>query len=111
MIECCRVQCVMGQDQLAKCRVERRVARNGTLQKLNSLAEISFHGAGGSWNQNERFRPAIEIKSDDVRGRALLDRALLGGREPSLQLVGNSFGNLTLDGKDIGQIAVVGLRP
>jgi hypothetical protein len=41
----------------------------------------------------------------------LLDRTFLGGREFRLQLVGDAFGNVALDGEDVGQIAIVGLRP
>jgi hypothetical protein len=41
----------------------------------------------------------------------LLDRILLRGRELRLQLVGDGFGDLALNGEDIGQIAIVSLRP
>ena len=41
----------------------------------------------------------------------MLDCILLGGRERGLQLVGDGFRYFALDGEDIGQIAVVGLRP
>ena len=37
--------------------------------------------------------------------------AFLVRRKLGLQLIGDGFGDLALDGKDIGQIAIVGLRP
>jgi hypothetical protein len=51
------------------------------------------------------------IKGDKISRRSVLYRLLLVRGELRLQLVGNGFGDLALDGEDIGQIAIVSLRP
>src|SRR4029453_16760318 len=61
--------------------------------------------------ENEIIRSAVELKRRYVRGRSLLDRVLLRGRKLRLQLVGDFFGDLALNGEYIGQVTVVCLRP
>ena len=57
------------------------------------------------------FWPGVLIEGDKISRRSVLYRLLLVRGELRLQLVGNGFGDLALDGEDIGHIAIVSLRP
>ena len=60
---------------------------------------------------NESFCSQVEIVGSHVRRGALVHCAFFGWRKFGLKLIGDFFGNLALDGKDIGQIAVILLGP
>src|SRR5438445_7869997 len=91
------VQCVMGtSDQALRCE-ERGIACQGLIEQIDPGMDIRHLHATEANVKNEVLRSAVELKRRYVRGRSLLDRTLLGGREFRLQLVGNAFGNLTLN--------------
>ena len=54
---------------------------------------------------------AVEIKRGHVFRRWLFDLPLFIRRELRLQLVGDRFRDFTLNRKDVGEIAIVSLRP
>ena len=66
-------------------------------------------GKGGS--EDKRLGAAVEIKGGDIGGWRLVNCRLLVRRKFGLQLIGDDFGNLALDGKYVGPIAIVSLRP
>ena len=59
---------------------------------------------------NEFLRTGIEIVGKNVAGGTLFDGRFFAWQQLGLQLVGNGFGDFALNGKNIGQIAIVGLR-
>ena len=61
--------------------------------------------------EKKSLGPGVEIEGGQVGGGRLFDRRFLVRRELGLQLIGDGFGNLALDGKHIGQITIVGLCP
>src|SRR6266404_863659 len=105
------VQCVMGTSDQALRREERGIACEGLIEQIDPGMDIRHLHATEANVKNEIIRSAVELKRRYVRGWSLLDRTLLGGREFCLQLVGNAFGNLTLNGEDVSEIAIVSLRP
>src|SRR6266498_123895 len=60
---------------------------------------------------DEFFCSQVKIVGSEVRGRALAYCSLFLWRKFDLKLVGDFFSNLALDGKDIGQVAVILLSP
>src|SRR4029453_1426195 len=60
---------------------------------------------------DEFFCSQVEIVGNEIRSWALTDYTLFLWRQFGLKLVGDFFGNLTLDGEDIGQVAVIFLDP
>src|SRR5438477_7603399 len=105
------VQCVVGtSDQALRCE-ERGIACQGLIEQIDPCMDIRHLHATEANVKNEVLSPAVEFKGSDICGWTLLDRTLLGGREFRLQLVGNAFGNLTLNGEDVSEIAIVSLRP
>src|SRR6266550_6282017 len=87
------------------------IACQGLVEQFDSLPQVLRKNRTEANVKNEILRSAVEFKSSDVCGWALLDRTFLGGGELRLQLVGDAFGNVALDGEDVGQIAIIGLRP
>ena len=69
----------------------------------------------GHWypirRQKEIFCVRVEIERGDIGGRWLLDGPLFARREFRLELVGDSFCDFALNGENVGQIAIVSLRP
>ena len=55
--------------------------------------------------------PGCKIESGQISHGRLLDGFLLVRRELRLQLVGDGFDDLALNGEYIGQVAIIGLRP
>src|SRR3954452_1743890 len=53
----------------------------------------------------------VEVKRSDIHRRRLFNGAFLAWRKLRLELIGDGFCDLTLDGKNVGQIAIVSLRP
>ena len=54
---------------------------------------------------------AIEVEGGQVGSRRFFNRRFLVRRKPGLQLIGDGFGNLALNRKHIGQIAIISLCP
>src|SRR5438128_8742994 len=91
---------------------KRRVAREGLVKKLHRFKEIFFQARGVNVAVVEEFFCSQEeIIGSEVRGGALADRTLFLWRELGLKLVGDFLGNLALNRENIGEIAIIGLRP
>jgi hypothetical protein len=101
----------MRKNQLAICSVERCVARGRALKELDCLQEVLVLECARAGRQEESFGPAVLIEGDKISRRSLLDGFLLVRRKLRLQLLRNGFGDLALDREDIGQIAIISLRP
>src|SRR5262245_42204362 len=54
---------------------------------------------------------AVDVECRQISSGRLLHRFLLVRRKLRLELLGDGFGNLALDGEDISEVAIVGLRP
>ena len=61
--------------------------------------------------ESERFRASVKIEGNEIRGRSLFDRLLFRRRKLGLKLIGDGFGDLALNGKDVRKIAIISLRP
>ena len=95
----------MGEE---KCRV----AREGLVKKLHRFKEIISQARGVNVAVvNAFFCSQEEIVGSEVRGGTLADRTLFLWRELSLKLVGYFLGDLALNRENIGEIAIIGLRP
>src|SRR5207248_9355120 len=53
----------------------------------------------------------VKIAVCENGGRSTFDRIYLTGRKLRLKLISDCLRELALDGKHIGQIAIIGLRP
>ena len=106
-------QIQLGVGQHAKRGNKLGITRNGLIQKVDfTFRSLSPAGTDAATAVALDFqRSQIEVVRDEVFSRLRIDNRFLCGRELGLQLLGNGFGDLALDGKDIGQIAIVGLRP
>src|SRR6266550_9200511 len=101
----------MRKNQLAICSVERWVARGRALEELDCLREVLVLECACAGRQEESFGAAVLIEGNKIGRRSLLDGFLLVRRELRLQLLGDGLGDLALDDEDIGQIAIISLRP
>ena len=105
------VQCVVRIGELVLCGEKGGIACQSLVEQIDPGAQVLRGYCAEAGVKNEVLGPAVEFKSTHVCGRTLLNRALLGGRELRLQLIGNGFRDLTLNSKNIRQIAIVRLRP
>src|ERR1700724_4439276 len=71
----------------------------------------SFFSTGIRGQLGQLLGLSIKPLSNRVGGGRLCDSCFLARRHPGLKLIGNRLSNLALNGKDVGQIAIVGLRP
>src|SRR5438874_6748708 len=53
----------------------------------------------------------VEIKRSDIRRRRLFNGTLLAWRKLRLELISDRFCDLALNSENVGQIAIVSLRP
>ena len=90
-----------------------RVARYRLVQQLHGLKSILFLSSNrvNILAVEEFFCLQVEIVGNQVRGRSLGDCTLFLWRQLGLKLIGDFLRNLALDGKDIGEIAIISLRP
>ena len=88
-----------------------RVSPHGLIQKLNRPLQVLQIISIETGCEEQSLGPDVEIEGGQVGGGRFFDRRFLVRRKPGLQLLGNGFGDLALNGKDIGQIPIVGLRP
>ena len=87
------------------------VARYSLVKELHCFKRIFSPPIRANVTVDELFCSKVKIISSQVRGRALADRTLFRGRELGLKLVGYFLGNLALNRKDIGQVAVIFFGP
>src|SRR5262249_14586119 len=90
----------------------RRVARDGLLKQVNGLEKI-LPGSGRIKTDafTKSFGSHIKIVSDEIGRGGGLDRRLFAWRKLGLKLIRDGSGDLTLYGKHVGEVPVVGLRP
>ena len=92
---------------LEKCRV----TLNCLVKKLNRLPQVLLKSRAETCREEKSLGPGVKVEGGQVGGGRFFDRRFLVRRKLGLQLIGDGFGNLALDGKDIGQIAIISLRP
>src|SRR4029077_17536955 len=102
---------IMRMNELHLSIKERWITCECLVQKINSTIQTLSLNCTEAYTENQVLRPAVEFERRNVASRALLDCVLLRRRELGLQLVGYRFGDLTLNREDIGEVAVVSLRP
>src|SRR4029434_849515 len=89
-----------------------RVARYRLVKNLHGFKEIFSLARGGNVAVvDEIFCSKVEIVGTQVRRGPLADCTLFRWRQLGLKLIGDFLGNLTLDGEDVGQLAVIFLDP
>jgi hypothetical protein len=71
------------------------------------LLEAGAHGC----QDEERLGPIVEKERGKVACGRLCNGRLLADRKLRLKLVSDRFGDIALYREDVGQIAIVGLRP
>ena len=103
----------MHTGQTTERRNERWIMVGCLAQQFN-FASCSFDPAttnGSGTISINLHRLQVKIIGNDVIRRLLLHGCCLSKRKLSLKLIGNCFGNLTLNGENVRQIAIVGLGP
>src|ERR1051325_8002804 len=93
--------------------IEKRwITLNSLLQQFDYLKmKASLLADIETQPYKKTFGARVKVERGDVARRGTFDRVLFTWREFCLQLVRNGFGDLALNGEDISQIAIVGLRP
>src|SRR5207302_2165875 len=71
------------------------------------VTETRTKGTGG----DERFRVVVKIVGRKIVSGRLLDGRFFAGRKFGLKMVGDGLCDFALNSKNIGQIAIIGLRP
>src|ERR1700736_6714804 len=100
MIDTQGIKLVMRVGELALRCEKGGIACKRLVKQIDPCAHVLCKNRTEAYVKNEILRTAIEFKSSDVRRRALFDRTFLRGGELRLQLIGDAFGNLALDGED-----------
>jgi len=75
------------------------------------MHQISSADGAEACAQVEILGATIKIECGHIRRRLLLNRGFFARRKLGLQLIRNCLGDFTLDGEDVGQVAVVRLGP
>src|SRR6266516_6139415 len=109
MVEAVKIKRVMSVGELT-IRIEKRwITRHSLVQQIDRLEAIRF--PPGAYRRKNIFGARVEIERADVARRVTFDCVLFTRRKFSLQLVGNSLCDLTLNGEHVRQIAVITLGP
>src|SRR4029453_8896308 len=98
--------------ELTMSEEKGRVAPYSLVKKLHCF-KIIFSSAR-EVNEavvDEFFCSQVEIVGNEIRSGALTDYTLFLWRQFGLKLVGDFFGNLALDGENIGQVAIIFFGP
>src|SRR6266567_9491144 len=111
MIVSLLIEEIIGSHQLAKRSMECWIARGGRFQEIDCLSQSSVDRSSCAWEQQQSLGLAVLLECDHVSGGTLLNSVLFRGRKFGLKLIGDGFGDLALDGKDIVNRPVVVLRP
>src|SRR5205823_928734 len=87
------------------------ITRHSLLQQIGRLQQVGSPISTGKRRQKKIFSVRVEIKRSDIRRRRLFDGTLLLWGKLRLELIGDSFCDLALNSENVGQIAIVSLRP
>ena len=111
MIFTIEVEKRLGVGEQAVGKQKFRVAGHCLVQQFGSFEQALSSARIERRSIIEELGPDIKIMRDQIAGRPFIQRCLLWRRQFRLQLPGNPFRNLALNGEDIGQIAIVGISP
>ena len=99
-----------GQSAIGKEKC--RVARDRLLKQMGGLEKILLGpGRIKTYGFTKSVGSDIKIVGHKIGRGRFLDRSLFTWRKLGLKLIGDRFGNLTLYGKHVGEVPVIGLRP
>src|ERR1700704_3862166 len=103
----------MNTGQLTKCKDKSWIVADCLIQQVQfSFSSFSPTATDGTRAISLNLqRPEVRVVRNHVSCRLLLHGSFLFRREFGLKLIGNGFGDLTLDRENVGEIPVVGLRP
>src|SRR6266516_1819960 len=87
------------------------IARDRLIQRFNGLQKIVFAGAAKGRPTQQRISARVKIESREIGSGRSLDCGLLTRRKLGTQLISNRFGDFTLNGEHVRQIAVISLTP
>ena len=90
---------------------ELPVSCNRFVQKRDRGDQLLLGGSRIGHIADQFPGASVEIVGNKIAGGPFFNGSLFAGQKFRLQLVGNRFGNFTLDRENISQIAVIGLRP
>ena len=101
----------LSEGELAIASKNAWITRDSLVQQIGRLQQIGFPMTAGKRRQKKIFGVRVEIERCDIGRRAAFNGALLAWRELRLELVGDGLCDLALNSENIGQIAIVSLRP
>src|SRR4029077_2022428 len=92
------IKCIVGVNELDLSRKKGGITCQRLVKQIDCPPQILSLNRTKAYTENEVLGSAVEFEGSDVCCRALLDRILLRRRELGLQLIGDGFGDLALDG-------------
>ena len=106
-----KVKAFVGASELTVSEIECWIMCHGLIQQMYSLACVLDHACVERCLSQRLLAAEITIVGNKIGCRWLLDRCLFCWRELGLELVGDGFGNLALNGKDIVERPIVPVGP
>ena len=101
----------MGGGELAVSNKEGWIAGNGLIQQISRLQKILPVSGVEAERQHKTGGTTVEIEGRYIRRWRVFDRLLLVRRKLRPKLIGDRLRDLTLNGENIREIAIVSLRP
>src|SRR6476469_10192583 len=101
----------MHRGQFAEGKEELRVALSLLVEQTFGLQQVLLCSIGVKIGLIECFSSQIKIVGGEVFRGPLFDSRFLLWRKLCLKLIGDPLGDVSLDGKDVGQLSVVSLCP
>ena len=105
------INAVVSRGEQAISLKERGVTGHCLFQKIDRLQHIREVLRAETNIQQKALGLRVKIEGCDIGGRGTFDRIYFTRRKLCLKLISDCLRDLALDGKHIGQIAIIGLRP
>ena len=111
MVQIKEIKLIVGMGQSAISEQELRIACDCLIEQFNRLQEILLNTSTESVAKRQRLGMRVKIEGCEIGGRRPFNRSLFTRRELGLKLGGNLFRDFALNGKNVGEVAIIGLRP
>src|SRR5947209_215323 len=98
-------------DKLAMSLEKRWIARHRLGQQVSRLQQHLPMGGGVGDGKIQCLSVTIKVESYQVDRWGLLDYRFFTRRKFGLKCIGDGFGDLALNSKDVRQITIIGVRP
>src|SRR4029077_12541121 len=106
-----KVKQVMSASELTVGQIKAWIVRYSLIQQTYRLAGVLDHTGVEACLSKRLPATQVAIVGDKISCRWLLNRSFLSWRKFCLKLVGNCFGNLALNRKNIIQRPMIIFRP